>query len=100
MGNAGGWDRHQDLSNASALGSLGQSARRWRRGGRLARILVTGAAGFIGRALCGRLVERGHAVLGCSRHPGEAIPDVEVRAVGDIGPSTDWSGHLDRIDIV
>jgi len=66
----------------------------------LARILVTGAAGFIGRALCVGLVERGHAVVGLSRGPAEPIPEVELRALGDIGPTTDWSGHLDHIEIV
>jgi UDP-N-acetyl-alpha-D-quinovosamine dehydrogenase len=66
----------------------------------LARILVTGAAGFIGRALCVGLVERGHAVLGLSRRPAESIPEIELRPIGDIGPTTDWSGHLDRIEIV
>jgi nucleoside-diphosphate-sugar epimerase len=66
----------------------------------LARILVTGAAGFIGRALCGGLVERGHALVGRSRRPAEPIPDVELLPIGDIGPTTDWSGHLDRIEIV
>ena len=66
----------------------------------MARILVTGAAGFIGRALCVGLVERGHAVLGLSRRPAEPIPEIELRPVGDIGPTTDWSGHLDRIEIV
>jgi nucleoside-diphosphate-sugar epimerase len=66
----------------------------------LARILVTGATGFIGRALCVGLVERGHAVFGYSRRPAGRIPGVELRPIGDIGPTTDWSGHLDRIDIV
>ena len=69
---------------------------RWR----LARILVTGAAGFIGRALCAGLVERGHSVLGCSRRPAEPILDFELRPIGDIDSTTDWSGHLDRIDVV
>jgi nucleoside-diphosphate-sugar epimerase len=62
--------------------------------------LVTGAAGFIGRALCVGLAERGHAVLGLSRRPAEPIPGIELRPIGDIGPTTDWSGHLDRIEIV
>jgi nucleoside-diphosphate-sugar epimerase len=66
----------------------------------LARILVTGAAGFIGRALCVGLVERGHTVHGRSRRPTEPIPGIELRPIGDIGPTTDWSRHLDRIDIV
>ena len=66
----------------------------------MARILVTGAAGFIGRALCVGLVERGHAVLGCSRRLAEPNPDFELRPIGDIGPTTDWSGHFNGIDIV
>lgn len=61
---------------------------------------MTGAPGFIGRALCVGLVERGHAVFGCSRRPAGRIPGVELRPIGDIGPTTDWSGHLDRIEIV
>jgi nucleoside-diphosphate-sugar epimerase len=61
---------------------------------------VTGAAGFIGRALCVGLVERGHAVVGRSRRPAEPIRGVELRPIGDIGPTTDWSGHLDGNDIV
>jgi nucleoside-diphosphate-sugar epimerase len=66
----------------------------------LARILVTGAGGFIGRALCVGLVERRHTVHGRSRRPAEPIPGIELRPIGDIGPTTDWSGHLDRVDIV
>ena len=66
----------------------------------MARILVTGAAGFIGRALCVGVVERGHAVLGSSRRPAEPIPGVELCPIGDIGSMTDWSGHLDGIEIV
>ncbi len=38
------------------------------------KILVTGAAGFVGRALLPRLVAAGHEVLG-TRLPGEAPPD-------------------------
>ena len=66
----------------------------------MTRILVTGAAGFIGRALCCGLVERGHAVLGLTRVPAEPIPGVELRSIGEIGPQTNWSGHLDGADIV
>jgi len=66
----------------------------------LARILVTGAAGFIGRALCIGLVQRGHTVLGRTRRPAEPIPDVELRPIGDIGPQTDWSEHLAGIEVL
>ena len=66
----------------------------------MARILVTGAAGFIGRALCRSLTARGHAILGVTRVPAEQIPEAELRPIGAIGPQTDWSAHLDHIDIV
>jgi UDP-4-keto-D-QuiNAc 4-reductase len=63
-------------------------------------VLVTGAAGFIGRALCRSLAERGHAVLGCSRRVAEPIAGVELQPIGDIGPHTDWSGHMRGIEVV
>jgi nucleoside-diphosphate-sugar epimerase len=66
----------------------------------VARILVTGAAGFIGAALCRALAGCGHAVIGATRGPAQPIAGVEPRPVGDIGPRTDWSGHLDRVAIV
>jgi nucleoside-diphosphate-sugar epimerase len=66
----------------------------------LARILVTGAAGFIGRALCRSLVERGHKVRGVTRGRADPIAGVELRPIGDVGPRTSWSGHLDRTEIV
>jgi len=62
--------------------------------------LVTGAAGFIGDALCRGLVALGHDVRGLTRGPTTAIPGAEVRSIGDIGPQTDWSGHFDRVEIV
>ena len=61
---------------------------------------MTGAAGFIGDALCRGLAARGHDVLGITRGRSEARPGIEVRSVGDIGPSTDWSCHLRAIEIV
>jgi nucleoside-diphosphate-sugar epimerase len=64
------------------------------------RILVTGAAGFIGRALCRGLAERGHGVLGLTRRPEEPIAGVELRAIGEIGPGTAWPAHLTGVDVV
>jgi nucleoside-diphosphate-sugar epimerase len=61
---------------------------------------VTGAAGFIGAALCRGLAARGHDVLGITRGSAQAIPGIEVRPIGDIGPQTDWSSHLTAADIV
>src|SRR5271169_3956701 len=89
------------LFNAFAPRSLAPSGRRLRVGGSgLARILVTGAAGFIGDALCRGLVARGHDVLGITRGPAKPIPGVEVRPIGDISPRTDWSSHLTAAEIV
>ena len=66
----------------------------------MARILVTGAAGFIGRALCCGLVERGHSVLGAVRGQADPIAGVELRPIGDIGPRTDWSRHFDGVEFM
>jgi nucleoside-diphosphate-sugar epimerase len=75
-------------------------ARAWQRRPTLARILVTGAAGFIGRGLCQELARRGHAVLGATRRPAQPVAGVEFRPIGDIGPHTAWSDHLAGVDIV
>ena len=61
---------------------------------------MTGAAGFIGDALCRGLVARGHNVLGITRARAEPIPGAEVRPIGDIGPRTDWSSHLGAAEVV
>ena len=66
----------------------------------MARILVTGAAGFIGGALCPALTAAGHRVVAGLRRE-TAMPDgIETAILGDIGPATDWSATLRGIDIV
>ncbi len=70
----------------------------------MARILVTGAGGFIGRALCAGLAARGHRVIAGLRGapaPGAAVIDgAEPRILGEIAPGRDWSGALDGADII
>ncbi len=61
---------------------------------------MTGAAGFIGRALCRELVRRGQDVRGITRESAEPVAGVEWRAIGDIGPDTDWTAHLKGVAIV
>jgi nucleoside-diphosphate-sugar epimerase len=66
----------------------------------VARILVTGAVGFIGGALCPLLVERRHDVVAALRRPSVLPPGVSPLVVGDITVVTDWSAALRGIDIV
>ena len=66
------------------------------------RILVTGANGFIGRAVCADLVRRGHEVVAAVRRADSARGIVSARAVavGDIGPTTDWRQALAGVEAV
>ena len=67
-------------------------------------VLVTGANGFIGRALVGHLVQKGFRVRAAVRNtetirnPG--FPGVDTIAVGNVGDATDWSAALRSIDVV
>lgn len=64
-------------------------------------VLVTGANGFVGCAVCAELVRRGYKVRGAvrsiSRTSGLTCELVEV---GEINSTTDWSGMLDGVDVV
>jgi nucleoside-diphosphate-sugar epimerase len=50
------------------------------------RVLLTGASGFIGGVLAGRLIERGEQVTSLVRRPGSAPAGTE-EVLGDLGPS-------------
>jgi nucleoside-diphosphate-sugar epimerase len=65
------------------------------------KILITGGTGFVGRALLERLKNDDYIVSATVRNPESALPDgVHIIPIGDIGPETDWSEHLDGIDII
>lgn len=66
------------------------------------RVLVTGAGGFVGRALCQRLCREGGAVRAAIRASGgtEIPPAESVFAVGDISGCTDWSPICRGVDTV
>ena len=61
------------------------------------RILVTGATGFVGRALVARLITERRALRAAVRRPA-GLPDEVL--IGDIGPETDWRVALEGIDTV
>ncbi len=64
-------------------------------------VLVTGANGFIGRALCKRMLADGYQARGAVRDGRQmtVLPSgVERTQIGNIGPKTDWSKALAGID--
>jgi len=65
------------------------------------RILVTGATGFLGRAVAAHLVAGGRNVCAASRRlPDEASPGVDAIALGNLSADTDWSAALVGIGTV
>jgi nucleoside-diphosphate-sugar epimerase len=69
-----------------------------------ARYLVTGASGFVGRQLCRRLLDDGHAVVGAVRSAIE-FPEFLGRSfatihLGDVEGTTNWDEALIDVDIV
>jgi nucleoside-diphosphate-sugar epimerase len=63
------------------------------------RVLVTGAAGFIGAATATELLGRGHEVACLVRRPGQASAELSwtgrARVIaGDLGDAAAWAGEL------
>jgi dTDP-L-rhamnose 4-epimerase len=67
------------------------------------KVLLTGAAGFVGGAVAGALESGGHEVVGVdalvpqAHAPGTAAPGVHVLDVRD---AAEWAGLLDGVDAV
>jgi UDP-glucose 4-epimerase len=66
------------------------------------RILVTGATGFVGTALCSRLAAQGDEVMGAVRRPlaGGITGPVVWANVGEVGRDTDWQVALAGVAVV
>jgi UDP-glucose 4-epimerase len=65
------------------------------------RILVTGASGFIGRALVEDLADAGQPVRAAMRQPADVFPrSVEVVAVSDLTRPVEWRALLKDVDTV
>ncbi len=63
-------------------------------------LAVTGANGFVGRALCSEAVRRGMVVRGITRSPCILPPGVENVAVGNVDGATEWGEALAGCDVV
>lgn len=63
-------------------------------------LLVTGANGFVGSALCEALERAGHGLRRAVRGPGNTGAPRATVAVGDIGAKTDWRDALAGSDCV
>jgi len=61
------------------------------------KVLVSGAAGFVGRALCDQLTVAGHALVPTVRRASGLRNE---RVIGEIGASTDWQTALVGCDAV
>jgi nucleoside-diphosphate-sugar epimerase len=65
------------------------------------KVLVTGASGFVGNALCGHLIERGLTITGIVRHfPANPVPGVDYQIVLGLSQSELWKEILVGVDVV
>jgi nucleoside-diphosphate-sugar epimerase len=62
--------------------------------------LITGASGFVGRALCAELLARGYGVRAAVRNAALAPEHTAVSVVGEIDGETRWGDALNGIDVV
>lgn len=64
------------------------------------KFLITGANGFVGKALCAELLRQGYPVRAAVRSGDTSIENLEVAAVGSIDGETDWTDALRGVDVV
>ena len=66
------------------------------------KILVTGASGFIGQALCNKLIKLNLIVCATVRNPmpHSVSNDFECISVGNINSETNWKNALKKIDYI
>jgi nucleoside-diphosphate-sugar epimerase len=62
-------------------------------------ILVTGANGFVGKALCQSLMDLDYSLTAVVRNR-RVLDETNTVSVGEIGPTTNWTAVLAGIDVV
>lgn len=68
--------------------------------GSVSRVLVSGATGFVGRAVVDRLVCDGVAVTAAVRREPKCYAELREVRVADLGADTDWAAALEGCDAV
>ncbi|MBT5048669.1 MAG: SDR family oxidoreductase [Rhodospirillaceae bacterium] len=66
----------------------------------MTRVLVTGAKGFVGRAVCRRLQAARFDVVAAVRDDKATVEADETRYLGDLTKSEDFDRHLSGCDVV
>jgi nucleoside-diphosphate-sugar epimerase len=64
------------------------------------KILVTGATGFVGRALCSHLRQQAFEVHAAVRSPKTGLHANRTVTIAALGPDTDWAPALQGINVV
>ena len=64
------------------------------------KFMISGAGGFVGKALCAELFRRGQSVSAAVRSGRSLIKNTEVIVVGAIDSETNWADALRDVDVV
>ena len=68
----------------------------------MAKVLVTGATGFVGREVCRQVREMGHTLTGTTRNTGlrRGPEDIPLYVTPDFSAEMDWSHAVAGADVV
>ena len=64
------------------------------------RVLITGATGFVGQAICNEALIKGFKVFGSLRKYQYVNSQIESVIIPDINSKTDWTIALNRVEVL